>query len=416
MGRKRLFFVILMILLTLCLGIGSLAGCSIKEGALPEKVTEITLWFWWDQEHEKRELRKLVEEFHHTQDEIQVKIRYIPAEDFKKRMALSMADDSMPDLAVLDSVDFQFLHAMQPFAELTEELEEWDAYIPQMMQSCAEDGKIYALPLGFSCSVLYYNEDIFRQHTLEIPQTWDTLYETALKLSDEEHGGFALPVLRKEESVFNFLPILWSGGGDIDHLDSEESRRAFSFLRRLAESGAMSRQVVNLTAGDLAIQFAEGNIAMMMNSSAMVNSIREYNPELHFKVAVPPAIDEKEGYVSAAGGAALLGVTKGEHQEEAIAFLRFVSEKDRILKHMDGFGFMAARQDVLAQQVLDDIQKQKVLEIAKTSQNRELSVKWPYISEVFAEVVEQEIIGEQEEAEILKEAAKKMREIRGEDL
>lgn len=414
MRRKRNLFVFIAVFLVLCIEMNGLTGCRSDVEPGPGPSTEITLWFWWDQEHEKRELKELIDEFHESQDQIRIQLHYVPAEDFKKRMALSMADGEMPDLALIDSADFVYLHSMQPFAELTDQLEELDAYIPQVMSSCENDGKIYGLPFGFSCSVLYYNKEIFQRNGLEVPETWEALYETAAALSNEWHYGFALPMFRAEESVFNFLPFFWSGGGELDHLESEESKRAFSFLRRLAKDGAMSRQTVNLTAGDLAVQFAEGNIVMMMNSSAMVNSVRELNPELDFGTAVPPMYDKSTSEISSLGGATVFGVTRGEHQEEAIAFLRYVSKKERMQEYISDFGFMAPRKDVLDIQFAGDEEKQRILEIAVHSGNRELSVDWPYISEIFAEVMEEEIIGEQEEEMILHDAAVKMEEIRGE--
>nr|WP_296032401.1 extracellular solute-binding protein [uncultured Dorea sp.] len=70
----------------------------------------------------------MVEQFNKSQDEVEVKISYIPDEDIKKQLALAMSEGTMPDIALVDSSDFQFLHQMKPFADLTDEISELKEY------------------------------------------------------------------------------------------------------------------------------------------------------------------------------------------------------------------------------------------------------------------------------------------------
>lgn len=39
-----------------------------------------------------------------------------------------MSEGTMPDIALVDSSDFQFLHQMKPFADLTDEISELKEY------------------------------------------------------------------------------------------------------------------------------------------------------------------------------------------------------------------------------------------------------------------------------------------------
>lgn len=68
----------------------------------------VTLWHYWDIPACQQTLSKLVKTFNASQDRITVEIKYVPDEDFKKQLALSMADGTMPDIAVVDSSDFRF--------------------------------------------------------------------------------------------------------------------------------------------------------------------------------------------------------------------------------------------------------------------------------------------------------------------
>ena len=81
---------------------GGTAGCAKEEQTVKTEKEEITLWYYWSQSYDKKELANLVNGFNRIQDEIEVSTQYVPDEDFKKRLALSMADGNMPDLIVSD--------------------------------------------------------------------------------------------------------------------------------------------------------------------------------------------------------------------------------------------------------------------------------------------------------------------------
>lgn len=387
-----------------------LIGCAKEKQTAVRKKEEITLWYYWSQSVNKKELLHLVDGYNRSQDRIEVVTQYVPDEDFKKRLALSMADGNMPELALVDSSDFKYFHAMEPFVDLTDEIEGIEEYLPEAKEACSIDGRMMGLPYGLNCTVLYYNKELLEKSGAQVPGTWQELLETAVSLSDEAHCGFAMPALQSEESVYSFLPLLWSMGGDVDSLDSKESRQAFHYLRQLTEEGAMSRQTINLTAGDLLRQFVEGNIAMMVNSTIMIDSIKNMNPYLKYGVTSLPTAEDGTG-ISVLGGE-VFGVTRGEHQDAAIEFLKYISDRERMSGYMERSSYMAPRQDVLENQYKGDSLKRSMIELAKMARTREFSVEWPYISLIITNAMEEEIIGEKEEEEILRNAADKVAAIR----
>lgn len=390
---------------------GLAMGCSNAE-VKPAKAEKekITLWYYWSQSYNKKELAYLVDGFNRSQDRIEVVTQYVPDEDFKKRLALSMADEDMPDLALVDSADFKYFNAMKPFVDLTDEIDGIEGYLPEVKKSCSVDGRMMGLPYGMDSTVLFYNKGILDKHGATVPKTWQELLNTSVALSEPAQYGFAMPALQSEESVYSFLPLLWSMGGDVDSLDSEGSRRAFHYLRQLTEGGAMSQQTINLTAGDLVRQFVEGNVAMMINSTNMIDSVNTLNPGLKYGVAPLPAAEDGTE-VSVLGGE-VFGVSKGRHQKAAIQFLKYISNKKRMASYMDYSSYMAPRQDILEKQYQDDPMKRSVIKWTKTARTREFSVVWPSISLVITDAMEQEIIGEKAEETILANAAQEVADIR----
>lgn len=95
---------------------------------------------------------------------------YIPDEDFKKQLALSMAEEKMPDIALVDSSDFQFLHQMKPFADLTDEIPELREYSEKALAPCSVNGRIYGQPFGVNCTAMFYNKKILEKAGCKVPR------------------------------------------------------------------------------------------------------------------------------------------------------------------------------------------------------------------------------------------------------
>ncbi len=398
------------------LGIGVMLGlftaCG-KEETKPVKEKEtLTLWHYLDQSVSKQALSDIADEFNASQKEINVEIQYVPDEDFKKHLALSMADGDMPEMALVDSSDLKYFNAMQSFVDVTEQIESLDEYLPEATASCSVDGKMLGLPIGMNCAALYCNTEMLEEKGLKVPDTWDELEETARKLTEENRYGFAMPALRSEESVFSFLPMLWSYGGKIAEIDSTGSRQAFTKLRELSENGAMSSQTINLTGGDLGRQFIAGNVGMVLMSSAMQHTIQEENPELKYTMTLPPIGNQTEERVTTIGGEVLV-VTPGEKQDVALKFVQYLSEKEQLKVCLDGTGYLAPREDILQEQVTENEGLKNTYEMIQHARLREFSVDWPYVSTALTDAMEDEIIGDIPDDVIISNLAEKLQKNRG---
>ena len=115
--------------IVLLISLFTCGGCQKKEEEKVAKKKQIELWHYWDIPGNQKHLEELVEQFNKSpQDKVEAKISYIPDEDIKKQLALAMSEGTMPDIALVDSSDFQFLHQMKPFADLTDEISELKEY------------------------------------------------------------------------------------------------------------------------------------------------------------------------------------------------------------------------------------------------------------------------------------------------
>lgn len=377
------------------------AGCDrqaqVKESA-PEK-TVVTLWHYWDIPACQQALSKLVKAFNTSQDHITVEIKYVPDEDFKKQLALSMADGTMPDIAVVDSSDFRFFHHMKQFADLTGRLEELPAYLPQALEPCEIDGRVYGLPFSMNCPALIYNKQMLAEAGCAVPGTWEEFCDTAVRTTNDSHYGFALAGIQSEESLYAFLPVLWSMGGDVRQIDSEAGRNAFGLLETLSEQGALNRQSVSMTLADVMHQFCKGKTAMMFNTGMTVEYIRKNAPDIEFGIAPIPTDGER---IITVGGE-IMAVSEDGHVEEALEFMRYLADPQRMQSYMDAFGFLAPRKDVMEKQYPDDEDRRAFIGLFETARCREFAPWWPSVSGEVTRAMENVILGSGVE-ETLKEA------------
>ena len=395
----------LLLLSSLCIVL--CAGCQKAEDREAVTKKQLTLWYYWDIQENQNHLHDLVEEFNNSQDRTEITLSYIPDEDFKKKLALAMAEGNMPDIALVDSSDFQFLHHMRPFARLDEKIPELKNYMEKALEPCMTDGKIYGQPFGVNCTGMFYNKEILKNAGCTVPENWEEFRTTARKISSEEVSGFAITALQTEESMYEFLPLLWSLNGDIRNISSKASQSAFCFLDDMEREGSLSRQSISLTMGDLTNQFIQGKIAMMFNSSMAVDSIRDAAPDLDFGVAPIPAGDES---VTVAGGE-IFAVADNENTEAAIEFLKYLADPERMKSYMDEFGFLAPVQSIMDQQFKNEPEKKQFVKMYRNARTREISTSWPRVSLTLADTLKQILMEDEEPNKILKESAEKIRNI-----
>src|SRR5699024_12712274 len=85
---------------------------------------------------------------------------------------------------------------------------------------------------------------------VEPPTTWTELRSAAEALTTEDRYGFAFSAIASYEGTFQFMPFLWSNGGDETDLDGEGVLGASRFWSDCVTAGLTSRSVVNWGQGE----------------------------------------------------------------------------------------------------------------------------------------------------------------------
>ena len=109
---------------------------------------------------------------------------------------------------------------IDPTFELHPDIYHYDNTIffdAETMTDNPETGKLMSMPVNPNIPLLFYREDLYAEHGLEVPATWDELYENAKVLHDPPAiYGIVQRGARAAHSVaYDFYPYLYSHGGGI---------------------------------------------------------------------------------------------------------------------------------------------------------------------------------------------------------
>jgi multiple sugar transport system substrate-binding protein len=371
------------------------AGVFLANIAFADKKT-VTVWNYWENQIQQKTLAQVCADFNGSQGVIQVVTKYIPFADFKKQLSIGAAAAVLPDVAIIDNPDHASYSAMGIFADITDKLAGWPdlkQYFEGPLNSCRLNGRLYGIPFGSNTLALYYNEDMLNAAGVKPPRNWDELKSVSLKLTKGTVHGFAISSVQNEEGTFGFLCFLWGSGNTSFQINNPNGIKALTLMKDLVASGAMPKEALNWTQGDVMNQFISGNLAMMVNGPWQIPTMRKQAPNLKWNVAVLPVGNKPASDL----GGENFAVVKGNNVDEAVTFLKFVASPAEMKTYINSFGYIASRKDVAAVQFASDplndpINKVFVQQLA-VAQPRGPHPRWPEISDAISLAFNEVMIG-----------------------
>lgn len=391
----------LAILLTVAMGIASLAACGGdgdktsggdadkgqtstsggNEEATKDGKKEITFWHYMSEDKEGKYVMEAVDEFNNSQDEIYVNAQYLPREELMKQYSIGVVSGELPDCGMVDNPDHNSYASMGVFEDITDLYDSWDQadFLEGSLNSCKYEDKLYGIPWGNNCLGLFYDKDMLEAAGVEVPTTWSELEAACEQLSKNDVKGLAISAIGNEEGTFQFMPWLLSAGGDINNLSSDSSKEAVTYLKNLMDKGYISKECVNWTQADAEKQFASGQAAMMINGPWQFSGLKDDAPDKNYGVAKVPKADDGD-YASVLGGENV-AICKGADVESSWTFLTYMTSKENSPKICKEIGRFSPRADVDVQEMFKDDPLNSVFaDLMLQAQSRGPSPKWPEIS------------------------------------
>lgn len=311
--------------------VGLISGCA-RQKILPELEParqEIVLWSYYETEKQKEGLDRLVEGFNKSQEEYEARWEYQgPSSEFKKQLSIGVAEENLPDLVLIDNPDMRKYVELGIFEDISDEVENrYDVsdFYPEVVSSVCYDNRYYGLPFCCNNVGLIYNKEMLAQAGIQSPRDWEEFIKAAKEMTTDECYGFVLSAVAQEQSSFQLLPWLLSGGDDLQHLGGEGSLKALAMFQHLVESGCMPKDCINWSQIDVARQFALGKCAMMENGPWALPLAEEAG--IDYGVIKLP-VDQQRMVVA---GGENFAVVKGKNIGGALALMNYYYQDDVML-------------------------------------------------------------------------------------
>lgn len=314
------------------------------------------------------------------QNGVTIKREAVPGDTLIQKVLQQSSSKTLPDVLMLDNPDLQQIAASGALAPLDEFGLSADGYVKGVVDASTYQGKLYGLQPITNTIGLFYNKDILTKAGVKPPTTWDELKVAAKTLTSGKRYGIAFSAPANYEGTWQFLPFMWSNGGDEKNIATPQTAAALQLLVDLVRDGSASKSVLNWTQADVNDQFKAGNAAMMINGPWQF-PVLNAKKSLHYEVVPVPAPRSGATVVSPLGGETWTVPQTGDkaRQEKAAKIVQCLnSDANQMLlaKERQTVPTKAALQ---SQFVAEQPSMKTFSELVKTARARtgELGAEWP---------------------------------------
>jgi multiple sugar transport system substrate-binding protein len=338
---------------------------------------------------------------------VTVEHRSVPGASLIPKVLQQASSRTLPDLLMLDNPDVQQIAQTGALTPLGQYGIDSSGFAKGILSAGTYKGKVYGLAPAVSTIALIYNKDMLAEAGVAVPRTWDELKAAAAKLTRPGRYGMAVDANATFEGTWQFLPFLWSNGGDEKQLDTPQTAQALRLWVDLVKSGSMSKSVLNWTQADVHDQFVAGKAALMINGPWRIADLNK-DKNLHWGVAPIPVRQEGQTLVTPLGGEVwtVPRTASKARQEKAAQVHSCLNDSTNMLAVAKQY-FTVPSRTALASRYAEQIPSMAVF--VKSVENArartgELGVKWPKAATGIYTAIQAALTGEQTPEEALKHA------------
>ena len=331
----------------------------LPAGIKPGGVT-LTYWGLWEDENI---LKPLIDDYTKNHRGVKIEYKKQNQREYRERLQAALVAGKGPDIFRFHNTWLPMLkNDLSPVpSSVFSESDFQKTFYPVASKDLKIGSSLYGIPLEFDGLALLYNMEIFEAAGVSPPKTWDEFQKAAYTLTvrDKEGkiktAGLALGTVNNVDSWSDILGLMFlQNGADLKNLEGQLAEDVLVFYTSFAHG---ENRAWDETLPPSTLAFAQGKVAMIFAPSWQIFNIKAKNPQLKFKVlAIPqlPGVNIAWASYWAEGVAA-----KSSHQAEAWEFLKYLSQKENLVKFYTEaaktrlFGEPYSRQD-LASSLKDD--------------------------------------------------------------
>ena len=275
-------------------------GPASNSASSSESVKEISVMDYYNNEPDKSFIGDALTACG-TKAGVAIKRETVPGKSLISKVLQQSSSKTLPDVLMLDNPDLQQIAATGALAPLADFKISTDNFADGVLSAGTYKDKVYGLAPTVNTIALFYNKDLLAKAGVTPPSTWDELKAAAAKLTAGDQYGLAFNANPTYEGTWQFLPVMWSNGGDEKKIDTKETEEALQLWTDLVKDGSVSSSALNWTQADVKDQFLAGKAAMMVNGPWQIPSL-DKQPSLQYGVVKIPVREAGQASVAPLGG------------------------------------------------------------------------------------------------------------------
>ena len=282
-----------------------------------ETVDSLTVLDYYTDEPGKSNIDAQLQKCGTTVGVAKVDHQSVPGPTLIQKVLQQASSKTLPDVLMLDNPDIQQIAEAGALVPLGEFGINADGYAPGPVSAATYDGQLYGLQPGANTLAIFYHKDVLAKAGVQPPKTWAELKTAAKKLTSGKQYGFAFNATADYEGAWQFLPPMWTNGGDETDLKSPQVAEALQLWKDLVDDGSVSKSAVNWKQSDVNDQFIAGKAAMMLNGPWQIPSLQK--AKVNFGVVPFPINKPDQTSIAPLGGEAWTVPETGSDAKKAKA-------------------------------------------------------------------------------------------------
>lgn len=258
----------------------------------------------------------------------------VPGDQLIQKVLQMSSSKTLPDILMLDNPDLQEIASSGALAPLDDFGFDTSGISPEILAAGTYEGKVYGIAPTVNTIALFFNTAMLEEAAIEPPTTWEELTAAAKALTHDDVYGLAFSAIATYEGTWQFLPFMWSNGGDETDLATPEVAGAAQLWADLVADGSASKSVVNWGQGDAMDQFKAEKAAMVVNGPWNITGLQEDAPDLDWDVVIIPVPAAGDDSVAPLGGEVWTIPQTGDEEKQkkaAEVLQKFVSAENQLV-------------------------------------------------------------------------------------
>ena len=293
--------------------------------------SDVVLDVWVARSKEMAEVLQRMSNEEFTQDKgIGVKINILPSGSVGavgsiSPLMLAVISGEVPDIALgSDSqtpVELAIRGAAYDLSTFSDFAEVSKRFLPGTMTPLEYKGGIYALPENMDFKMMFYRKDILKDIEVQIPQTWDDLYNRTLPILDQNGMEFFM--------ASDFGTFLFQNGGEFYNEDGTQTMLGSNVAYQSFLQWCNNYTVYDIPkTAEIYNHFRMGDIPLVIGGFGDYMKIMYAAPDLYGKwdIAPIPGIRQPDGTINRSSGGAsttLMIFTDSKEKEGAWEFAKW---------------------------------------------------------------------------------------------